>query len=305
VGVVGPAGVVRRVAVTALLLSTSLAAAAAVVALGVPRTGALRLRDLLGRDARPSAVVPTFATPGGSPAPPAAVGVLQPSRRVVVAGVGGCLVTAGLVGPVAAVLVAVGEAAAHRWWRARRRSRAVDAERRGIVEACSVLAAELRAGRTAAEALRSGAVVATGASQDVLRAGAATAGLGGDVAGALTAMPPDCAVPDVLRSLAACWSVCSATGSGRPAAVDRLEEGLRADQALRQALAAELAGPRATAGLLAVLPVLGLLLAAALGADPLFVLLHTPLGLVCLVTGVGLDALGVLWTNRLVRRAGG
>jgi hypothetical protein len=87
------------------------------------------------------------------------------------------------------------------------------------------------------------------------------------------------------------------------AAVDRLEEGLRADQVLRQALAAELAGPRATAGLLAVLPAVGLLLAAALGADPLQVLLHTPLGLVCLVAGVGLDALGVVWTTRLVARA--
>jgi hypothetical protein len=54
-----------------------------------------------------------------------------------------------------------------------------------------------------------------------------------------------------------------------------------------------------------VLPVVGLLLAGALGADPLFVLLHTPLGLVCLGTGIGLDALGVLWTNRLVRRAAG
>jgi hypothetical protein len=46
-----------------------------------------------------------------------------------------------------------------------------------------------------------------------------------------------------------------------------------------------------------VLPAVGLLLAAALGADPLQVLLHTPLGLVCLVAGVGLDALGGLWTH--------
>jgi tight adherence protein B len=54
-----------------------------------------------------------------------------------------------------------------------------------------------------------------------------------------------------------------------------------------------------------VLPVAGLLMAAGLGADPLRVLLSTPLGLVCLVLGLGLDGLGVLWTGRLVRRAGG
>lgn len=107
----------------------------------------------------------------------------------------------------------------------------------------------------------------------------------------------------VLRALAACWTVCARSGAGLAAAVDRLEEGLRAEQAQRRALDAELAGPRATAALLAVLPLVGLLLAAALGADPLRVLLHTPLGLLCLVTGLALDAAGVLWTRRLAARA--
>jgi tight adherence protein B len=229
-----------------------------------------------------------------------------PARWPVLVAVSGLLVAASwTAGPVMGVLLALGAASGRRWWRARRRARAIEVERRGILEACSVLAGELRAGRTSSEALEAGAVVAAGPSQAVLRTGAATAGLGGDVAGVLGAVPPDCAVPDVLRSLAACWAVCSATGGGLASAVDRLEEGLRADRVLRQALAAELAGPRATAGLLAVLPVVGLLLAWALGADPLSVLLHTPLGLVCLVGGVGLDALGVIWTGRLVRRAGG
>ena len=72
----------------------------------------------------------------------------------------------------------------------------------------------------------------------------------------------------------------------------------------RRAVEAELAGPRATAGLLAVLPLGGLLLAAGLGADPVHQLLHTPLGAACAVLGVGLDLLGLAWTARLVRRAG-
>jgi tight adherence protein B len=99
--------------------------------------------------------------------------------------------------------------------------------------------------------------------------------------------------------------VCSTSGSGLAAAVERLEEGLRAEQAQRRAVDAELAGPRATAGLLAVLPAAGLLLAAGLGADPLHVLLTTPLGTVCLVLGLGSRRRGVLWTSRLVSRAGG
>ena len=80
---------------------------------------------------------------------------------------------------------------------------------------------------------------------------------------------------------------------------------LRAEQAQRRAVQAELAGPRATAGMLAILPLAGLVLAAGLGADPLHVLLETPVGWVCLVAGLGLDGLGLLWTGRLVTRAGG
>jgi tight adherence protein B len=112
-------------------------------------------------------------------------------------------------------------------------------------------------------------------------------------------------VPEVLRALAACWTVCAGSGSGLAAAVERLEEGLRAEQSQRRAVDAELAGPRATAGLLAVLPAGGLLLAAGLGADPLSVLLTTPVGLLCLTAGLALDAVGLWWTGRLVAAAGG
>jgi tight adherence protein B len=111
-------------------------------------------------------------------------------------------------------------------------------------------------------------------------------------------------VPELLRALAACWTVCSSSGSGLATAVERLEEGLRAEQARRRAVDAELAGPRATAALLAVLPLAGMVLATGLGADPVAMLLHTPLGLVCLSGGLLLDALGLWWTARLVARAG-
>ena len=99
--------------------------------------------------------------------------------------------------------------------------------------------------------------------------------------------------------------MCSTHGAGLAAAVERLEEGLRAEEAQRRDLAAELAGPRATAVLLAGLPLVGIAMAAALGAEPIEVLLHTTAGGVCLVTGIGLNLLGLWWTGRLVKRAGG
>lgn len=207
------------------------------------------------------------------------------------------------LGAVAAVLAAVAALVLTRLARGRARATAAEAERRRALEALSLLAADLRAGRTPAEALAGAAEVAVGGVGEALRAAAGAARSGGDVPAALLA--PASTVPELLRSLAACWAVGVDAGSGLGAGVDRLAEGLRAAEAQRRQVAAELAGPRATALLLAALPVGGIALAAALGADPLRVLLHTPAGVACLTAGLALDGLGLLWTSRLVTRAGG
>jgi tight adherence protein B len=268
-----------------VLLAAGLAGGAAALLVALPRPGDLRFQDLRTPDRRAG---PVPVRRGGSTYAPLLLAL-----------------PVGLaLGPVAGVLVVLGLLLAVRLRRARGRRRAAAVERGAAVEACGALAAELRSGRTAAEALAAAAGVAAGPSRQALAGAAAAAAMGGDVPSALTARP-DSDVATALRSLAACWTVCASSGSGLAAAVERLEEGLRAEQATRRAVDAELAGPRATAGLLAVLPAAGLLMAAGLGADPLHVLLGTPLGLVCLVLGLGLDGLGVLWTSRLVARAGG
>lgn len=181
----------------------------------------------------------------------------------------------------------------------------VAAERERATEACAVLASELRAGRPPSVALVVAADVAAGPLAASLRAAARTAELGGDVAAALAAPTGDdgSAVPDLLAGLAACWTVCAGTGSGLAAAVERLGEGQRAAADQRRAVEVELAGPRATARLLALLPAVGLLLAAGLGAEPLGFLLGTAPGRGCLLVGLGLEVLGLRWTSRLAARA--
>ena len=208
----------------------------------------------------------------------------------------------GLVaGPVVAVLGVVAALLLRSSLAARRQARADAEERRRALEAMAVLSADLRTGRSPAEALAAAAEAACGGTATALASAAAAARVAGDVPGALVAA--DCVVPEILRALAACWSVTAVSGSGLAAGVERLEEGLRAAAVQRRAVESELAGPRATAALLAVLPVAGVLLATALGADPVHVLLHTPVGLVCLLAGLGLDVLGLAWTRRLVARA--
>ncbi len=267
------------------------------MAVGLPRPAPLRLRGLGGGPAPP-------AVPRPSPAAGRlrAVGVWSGSRSASAV----LLLLAGAVGGLlggfgVAVLAVAGAAAATSVRGRRRRTEADRSERSRADEACVVLASELRAGRSPADALAFAAQVAAGPMRRALSAAAGSARLGGDVPAALVAPPS--AVPEVLRGLAACWLVCSGAGSGLAAAVERLGEGLRSEADRRRAVAAELAGPRATAALLALLPLAGLLLAAGLGASPLHVLLHTPLGLVCLLVGVTLDGLGLLWTQRLVARA--
>jgi tight adherence protein B len=66
---------------------------------------------------------------------------------------------------------------------------------------------------------------------------------------------------------------------------------------------AALAGPRATARVLTWLPVLGVLLGTALGADPVAVLLDGALGTGALLAGLALLAVGRAWTARLARVA--
>jgi tight adherence protein B len=263
-----------------VVLAAGLAGAAAAVLVALPSPGRLRLAALA-----PASVPPPAARRG------------QATLLVAVLGA----VLAVVSGPVIALLAGGAGVAAVRWSSARLRARAVAAERAGAVQACRVLAAELSAGRGPADALSAAAEPATGPAARALRAAAAAAGLGGDVPAALAAEPASAVAP-VLRALAACWTVCSTSGSGLAAAVQRLEEGLRAEQALRRTLDAELAGPRATAALLAVLPGAGLLMAGGLGADPVRVLLATPVGLACLTGGLLLDGLGLLWTQRLVAR---
>lgn len=128
----------------------------------------------------------------------------------------------------------------------------------------------------------------------------AAARFGGDVPAALTSAARQPGAEGLL-GLAACWRVAVDQGAGLAAGLDRLEGALRADRDQRADLRAQLAGARATAVMLAGLPVLGLLLGAAMGADPLRVLLHSGAGLGCLVVGGLLEGLGLWWALRIVR----
>ncbi|MDB1086523.1 type II secretion system F family protein [Streptomyces sp. ACA25] len=215
-----------------------------------------------------------------------------------------CLAAGGVVALWGRSLLPLAAAAllaplAARWWRGRCGSR--DAARRAdaVIGFCAAVAGEVRAGRQPEQALRAAGPRHLGAPAAAVTAAAR---YGGDVPAALrqAAGQPGA---EGLRAVAACWQVAVDGGASLASGLDRVADSLRAERDQREELRAQLSGPRATALVLAALPVFGLLLGSAMGVQPLVVLLHSPAGLACLVGGALLEWAGLAWVAAIVRSA--
>jgi tight adherence protein B len=202
---------------------------------------------------------------------------IRPPLRVALplAAIAGACLGTGLGGPVAGAVLGTycGVAA---WALVRVRARRDEsASWRQAMDAVSGLAAELRAGlpleaATATTALRSPALVGRPAHAVVGRVEAA---------------------------------IQLAESSGAPLAdvLERLEVHLRALDRARVTAAAQAAGARVSALLLAAMPVAGTGLGGLLAVDPAPVLLRTRLGAACLLAAVALQLGGLAWVSRLSR----
>jgi len=180
-------------------------------------------------------------------------------------------------------------------WRRRREATAAEARAARTVEVCDLLAAELAAGRTGEAALDEAA-----SSWPALRPVADACRLGGDVPGALRTVAGSPGA-DGLRLLAAAWAVSHRTGSGLTGSTRRVADAVRREQATSRVVAGELASARATARLMAALPVLALLMGSGAGGDPWAFLLATPAGLLCLAGGLTLGLAGLWWIELIAR----
>jgi tight adherence protein B len=187
--------------------------------------------------------------------------------------------------------------ASRSWWPLRRRR--AEAERVRVVEFASALAAEVRAGRSGRPAVLA-AVDGLPPSPWSAQVRAAAAG-DGDVGAALDQAARDPGSAD-LRDVAACWRVAERTGAGLGAALEEVAAAAGERSAHAARVRAQLAGVRTTGWLLALLPVLGMVLASGAGARPWEVLLGSGGGFGLLVAGLALDALGVAWLCRMARR---
>lgn len=187
------------------------------------------------------------------------------------------------------------------WSRAlpvRGRRRAVAADQAAVLEVCDVLAAELAAGRPP------GAALAAASERWPPLVGAVEAvHLGADVPEALRRLGVEHRGAADLQWVAGAWQVAQHSGHGLSAALERTARSLRSRRRTRRLVDSELASARATARLVACLPLAVLLMGSGAGSDPWTFLLTTPVGWVCLVAGLGLVGLGLWWIEQLADRA--
>jgi tight adherence protein B len=201
-------------------------------------------------------------------------------------------VFAGLGAAVAAVLLS---AACWREWRSRQVARAKILAAEGIAEALRVMVADLRAGAHPVAAAESAAVDAAPEAAGALRLIAASARLDGDLAGS--------AESGVLGQLARAWSLVRRHGLPMAEVLDAVRRDVVAGVRFARQTHARMAGPRASAAILALLPSVGVGLGQAMGARPLHVLFSTSAGQVLLVAGSGLICAGMAWSSKLTAQA--
>jgi tight adherence protein B len=188
-------------------------------------------------------------------------------------------------------------------YRRRRRSDRGVAEGRELETAIDILVGELRVGAHPAQAFAVAADETTGPVSDSCRAVAARARLGADVSAGLRNMAETSAQPAQWDRLAVCWQLAADHGL----AMSTLMRAAQRDIAERQRFSAHvrsaMAGARATATILASLPVLSVLMGQLIGARPVAFLLGGHAGGWLLVVGLTLVCGGLLWSDRITDRA--
>ncbi len=184
------------------------------------------------------------------------------------------------------------------------RRRRVSGEAEVLIGALDVLVGELRIGAHPVAAVEAAARESAGPVATALWGIAARARLGGDTVSALSAGIPGSLLGAEWSRLVVAWRLAAEHGIPIGAVMRAAQTDIVERQRFRQKVQSALAGARASAGILAALPVAGLALGQAIGADPVRFLIGGGVGGWCLLAGVLLLAAGLLWADRIIDRVG-
>jgi tight adherence protein B len=188
-----------------------------------------------------------------------------------------------------------------------RRTRHVRVKRRATESAAlqgalDVLVGELRVGAHPVAAFGVAAGEVDGVVAASLRAVAARARLGADVAAGLHSVTSRSSMPAHWRRLAVCWRLAQDHGLAIATLMQTAQRDIVERERFSAKVDAGMTGARTTAALLAGLPLLGIGLGELIGAEPLSFLLTSVVGGWLLVIGVTLACGGLLWSDRITAR---
>jgi tight adherence protein B len=215
-----------------------------------------------------------------------------------------------VLGVVLAVMLPIGAVAACAvvgvtlWMRRRRHVRAARraAESGALQGALEVLVSELRIGAHPVAAFGVAATEVGGPVSESLRAVAARARLGADVAAGLRGVSGSSLLPAHWDRLAVCWQLAQDHGLSIATLMQTAQRDIDARERFRTDVDAGMTGARTTAAVLAGLPVLGVGLGELIGAEPLRFLFSSTVGGWLLVAGVALACGGLLWSDHITAR---
>jgi tight adherence protein B len=176
-------------------------------------------------------------------------------------------------------------------------------ESRQLETAIDVLVGELRVGAHPATAFAVAAEETAGPVARACRAVAARARLGADVAAGLRGAAAASAMPSHWGRLAVCWQLAADHGLPMAAVVRATQRDIAERQRFSEQVRSAMAGARATATILASLPVLSVVMGQLIGARPLAFLLGGGLGGWLLIVGLTLVCAGLLWADRITDQA--
>ncbi|WP_324194106.1 type II secretion system F family protein [Nocardia blacklockiae] len=217
-------------------------------------------------------------------------------RAVVASAVAGTAVVGA--GPFLAAVIVVGTVVVRKRQRAGDRVR--DDECAALAAGLETVVGELRVGAHPSVAAATAASDLEGAAARAFAVCSARSRLGGSAADGLRA--PESVIATELAHVAAAWQVAEQHGLALADLLATMRADLLSRKRFRDRTIAALAGPRATATVLAALPLLGIALGQLLGATPLRILLTPGPGAVLLPLGTALISAGLLWTDTITRK---
>lgn len=103
-------------------------------------------------------------------------------------------------------------------------------------------------------------------------------------------------------SFAQVWQVCERNGASLSPVLTSFNNQIRTENELRQELSSSLSGVKLSAYVLALLPVIGIILAYLLGVNSISWLTNSLFGKTSLLLALILEIIGVFWVRRIINQ---